>query len=49
MTFHDDGASHEQDGPAPSRDKLLFQPNVSINGLIDVEKVSFFLGRLGAG
>ncbi|CDX20074.1 conserved hypothetical protein [Mesorhizobium plurifarium] len=46
MTFHDDSVSHEQDRSVPSRDKLLFQPNISINGLIDDETVSFFLGRL---
>ncbi|MBZ9991165.1 ATP-dependent Clp protease proteolytic subunit [Mesorhizobium sp. BH1-1-5] len=46
MAFHDDSVSHDQDGRVPSREKLLFQPNISINGLIDDETVSFFLGRL---
>lgn len=46
MAFHDDSISHERDGSAPGQDKLLFQPNISINGLIDDETVSFFLGRL---
>ncbi|CDX30207.1 conserved hypothetical protein [Mesorhizobium sp. ORS 3359] len=46
MAFYDDSVSHERDGSAPGEDKLLFQPNISINGLIDDETVSFFLGRL---
>lgn len=46
MAFHDDSVSHGRDGSAPGEDKLLFQPNISINGLIDDETVSFFLGRL---
>ncbi|RWL81268.1 MAG: peptidase S14 [Mesorhizobium sp.] len=46
MAFHDDSVSHERKGSAPGRDKLLFQPNISINGLIDDETLSFFLGRL---
>ncbi|RWM02688.1 MAG: peptidase S14 [Mesorhizobium sp.] len=46
MAFHDDSVSHEREGSAPGRDKLLFQPNISINGLIDDETLSFFLGRL---
>lgn len=32
--------------PMPKNDELLFQPNVSINGLITDETLSFFLGRL---
>ncbi|RUX28931.1 hypothetical protein EOA23_14410 [Mesorhizobium sp. M2A.F.Ca.ET.042.01.1.1] len=46
MAFHDDSVSHERDDSAPGQDKLLFLPNISINGLIDDETVSFFLGRL---
>ena len=32
--------------PAPSDTDLLFEPNISINGVIDDNTVSFFLGRL---
>lgn len=32
--------------PTFDRDRLLFQPNISINGLITDETLSFFLGRL---
>lgn len=36
------------DSQRPASDKLLFQPNISINGLISDETLSFFLGRLEA-
>lgn len=46
MTFHDDTVSQRQLSPEPSREKLLFQPNISINGPIENGTVSFFLDRL---
>jgi ATP-dependent protease ClpP protease subunit len=32
----------------PASDRLLFQPNISINGVISDETLSFFLGRMEA-
>ncbi|RUW46071.1 hypothetical protein EN784_31840 [bacterium M00.F.Ca.ET.141.01.1.1] len=53
MTIHEDarperGAREEAmpSGQGPSQRQLLFEPNISINGLINEGTVPFFLGRL---